>query len=70
MKLSIYDVIPLSPTLAPKSFDYQFMATLYKKGQGIQNDGDNKRGEKGTPMLPELSPLLKVGSTVNADKVC
>ena len=43
-------------TLVPKSFDYQFMATLDWRGQGIQNGGDNKMGEKGIQMLPELSP--------------
>ena len=43
-------------TLVPKSFDYQFMATLDLRGQGIQNVGDKKRGEKGIPMSPKLSP--------------
>ena len=32
------------------------MATFRLKGKGILNDVDNKRGEKGIPMLPELSP--------------
>ena len=32
------------------------MATLDRRGQGIQNKRDNNRGEKGIPMLPELSP--------------
>ena len=32
------------------------MATFELKGTGNLNDGDNKRGEKGIPMLPELSP--------------
>ena len=35
---------------------YQFMAALDWRGQGIQNNGDNKRGEKGRPRLPEISP--------------
>ena len=39
-------------TLGSKSFDYQFMATVDWRGHGIQNEGDNKRGEKG---IPELS---------------
>ena len=43
--------------LVSKYFDDQFMATLDWRGLGIQNDGDNKREEKGIPMLPEfLSP--------------
>ena len=46
----------LSFTLAPNSFENQFMETLDWRGQGIQNYGDNKMGEKGIQMLPELSP--------------
>ena len=40
--------------LVPKSFHDQFVATLYWRGQGIQNDGDNEWGEKGIPMLSEF----------------
>ena len=29
---------------------------IYHTGQAIHSYGDNKRGEKGIPMLPELSP--------------
>ena len=48
-------IISCSCTLVQKSFDYQFIATLDRGGQGIQNNGDDKRGENGIPMLLELS---------------
>ena len=41
-------------TLVPKSFYYQFLATLKWMGQGVKTMGDNKRGEKGRHMLPEI----------------
>ena len=34
-------------TLDPKSFDYQFLAKLDERGQGIPNDGDKRGGRKG-----------------------
>ena len=36
--------------MVPKSYIYQFMTTLDLRGQGIQNDGNYKRGEKGLAM--------------------
>ena len=48
-------------TLVPKSVDYQFSATLDLLGQGIQNDRDKKRGEKGN--VTRNITQLKVGST-------
>ena len=39
------DIRPV--TLDPKSFDYQFMATLDERGQGIPNDGEKREGRKG-----------------------
>ena len=43
-------------TLVPNLFDYQLMARLDLWGQGIRNDGDKDRGEKGIIMSPKLSP--------------
>ena len=34
-------------TVDPKYFEYQFLATLDKRGQGIPNDGDKRGGRKG-----------------------
>ena len=33
-------------TVDPKSFDYQFLARLDERGQGIPNDGDKRGGRK------------------------
>ena len=37
----------LDSTMDPKSFDYQFLATLHEMGQGIRNDGDKRGRRKG-----------------------
>ena len=34
-------------TLDPKSFRYQFLATLDERGQGNPKDGDKRGGRKG-----------------------
>ena len=52
----------LEVTLGSKSFDYQFMATVHWRGQGIYNEGDNRRGEMGIPVLPELSPNWRLNT--------
>ena len=44
---------PVYYTLVPKSFDYQFMATMDWREQETKYDGDDKRGEKGIPKLQE-----------------
>ena len=54
----------LYSTLAPKSFDYQFMATLHWRGQGIQNEGDNKRGGEGDTNVTRIITRLKAESPV------
>ena len=36
------------PTLASKCFDYQFLVTLYERGQGIPSGGDKKGERKGS----------------------
>ena len=36
----------LKVTVDPKSVDYQFLATLDERGQGIPNDGDKRGGER------------------------
>ena len=42
---SVFWVSCVCVTLDPKSFEYQFLATLDEMGQGIPKDGD-KRGER------------------------
>ena len=42
--LRYFWIIIWKGSLVPKSFDYQFMATLDCREQGIQNDGYNKKG--------------------------
>ena len=37
-------------TVDPKSFVYQFLATLDEGEQGIPNEGDKRRERKGLPM--------------------
>ena len=37
----------LQGTVDPKSFDYEILATLDERGQGIPNDGDKRGGRKG-----------------------
>ena len=34
-------------TVDPKSFEYEFFATLDEREQGIPNDGDKRGGRKG-----------------------
>ena len=48
-KLAFYVNISLYKhfTLDPKSFVYQFLATLDERGQGIPDDGDKRGGIKG-----------------------
>ena len=33
--------------MASKCLEYQFLATLYERGQGIPSDGDKRGGRKG-----------------------
>ena len=46
-KIDSYTFTTLQFTLASKWLDYQFLATLYEKGQGIPRDGDEREGRKG-----------------------
>ena len=47
MKFTNFDFTDLRLcTLNPKSFYYEFLATLDKRGQGIPNYGDKRGGER------------------------